>query len=67
MSQHVENAKQGHVYRLDTREVMALENGYVVRVRELLRNEPYPLGRELTVKASWLVPLPMRYHGGEVP
>lgn len=62
---HVANAKQGHLYTLDGKEVLAMQSGYVVTVRELNRSEPYPLGKELTVKASWLVPKGMVYLHGE--
>jgi hypothetical protein len=65
--QHVKTAKQGHKYRLDSQEVICLENGYVVRVRQLLPGDGFNLGKELTVKASWLTPLPMTYFHGEIP
>ena len=64
---HVATAKQGHVYRLGEQEVISMENGIVVRVRELNRAEAYPLGKEWTVKASWLQPLPMVYFHQETP
>jgi hypothetical protein len=64
---HCQTAKQGHVYRLGEQEVISMENGIVVRVRELNRAEAYPLGKEMTVKASWLQPLPMVYFAGETP
>ena len=64
---HAHTAKQGHRYRLGDRSVLAMESGIVVIVREIDHKEPYPLGKEITVKASWLQPEPMVYHGGEVP
>lgn len=64
---HCQTAKQGHVYRLGEQEVISMENGIVVRVRELNRAEAYPLGKEITVKASWLTPLPMVYFHQEIP
>ena len=60
--------KQGSTYR-DTRtgaKVMAMENGHVARVREVITDEPW-LGREYVAHSDWLEALPMRYHGGEVP
>lgn len=62
---HCQTAKQGHVYRLGEQGVISMENGIVVRVRELNRAEAYPLGKEMTVKASWLQPLPMVYFHGQ--
>jgi hypothetical protein len=67
MTEHITTAKQGHAYRLGDKEVISMENGVVVRVRELNRNDPYPLGKELTVKASWLTAMPMRYFHNETP
>ena len=64
--QHIENAKQGHLYTLDGREVLAMQSGYIVIVRELNRDEPYPLGKMMTVKAIWLVPKGMVYLHGQV-
>jgi hypothetical protein len=65
MTEHTANAKQGSLYRLGDQEVISMETGYIVRVRELNRTDPYPLGKELTVKASWLIPLPMNYFHGQ--
>lgn len=64
---HAHTAQQGHRYRLGDREVVSMGSGVVVRVRVLDHAEPYPLGSSMTVKASWLQPLPMRYFHGEVP
>lgn len=64
---HCQTAKQGYLYKLGEQEVISMENGIVVRVRELNRTEAYPLGKEMTVKASWLQPLPMQYFHNEVP
>lgn len=67
MSEHAAKAKQGHRYRLGDRSVLAMESGIVVIVREIDHKEPYPLGKEITVKASWLQPEPMSYFHGEIP
>lgn len=64
---HAATARQGHKYQLGDREVISMGTGVVVQVRPIDHNEPYPLGAAITVKASWLRPLPMKYHGGEVP
>lgn len=64
---HVQQAKQGHRYKLGFRSVIAMQSGYVVEVREIDMNEPYPLTNRFTVKASWLQPEPMVYHGNEIP
>lgn len=45
----------------------SMETGVVVIVRPIDYSEPYPLGGQITVKASCLKPLPMAYFGGEVP
>lgn len=64
---HAATARQGHKYQLGDREVISMGTGVVVQVRPIDHNEPYPLGAAITVKASWLRPLPMKYHGGEIP
>lgn len=64
---HAQQAKQGHRYKLGFRSVIAMQSGYVVEVREIDMNEPYPLTNRFTVKASWLQPEPMVYHGNEIP
>ena len=64
---HAHWIKQGHRYSYSGRDVLALDSGHVARVAEIHPNKPWPLGQEHTVKASWLVPLPMVYFGGEVP
>lgn len=64
---HAQTAQQGHKYQLGDKPVLAMQSGLVVEVREIDHAEPYPLGRAITVKASWLQPLPMVYHGGEIP
>ena len=64
---HAATARQGHKYQLGDREVISMGTGVVVHVRPIDHNEPYPLGAAITVKASWLQPLPMKYHGGDVP
>lgn len=67
MTLHAATAKQGHRYRLGDKDVLAMQSGLVVTVREIDQAQAYPLGGELTVKASWLTPLPMVYFGNEVP
>ena len=64
---HAHTAKQGHLYQLGDRQVLSMGTGVVVIVRPIDYSEPYPLGGQITVKASWLKPLPMAYYGGEVP
>lgn len=59
-------AKQGHRYRHGGVDVIALENGKVVRVAKIEPGSPW-LGRRYTAYAAWLEPLPMRYFHGEVP
>jgi len=63
---HAQKAQQGHKYQYGELTVIAMEPGITARVREI---DPVTqwLGREHTVKASWLKPLPMVYYGGEVP
>lgn len=65
--QHAATAHQGHKYQLGDRQVISMQSGIVVIVRPIDHSEPYPLGGQITVKASWLKPLPMAYFGGEVP
>ena len=67
MTQHAHHATQGHRYRLGDREVLSMESGHVVVVREINHADPYPLGSPITVKASWLQPMPMVYFHGQVP
>lgn len=64
---HAAYARQGHRYQLGDREVLAMESGVVVSVRAIEAGEPYPLGKPIVVKASWLQPLPMRFCHGDVP
>lgn len=64
---HAAYAKQGHRYQLGDLQVLAMESGVVVSVREIDPGEPYPLGKSIVVKASWLRPLPMAYFCGETP
>ena len=67
MNQHAATARQGHKYKYGAREVIAMQSGVVVEVRPIDFAEAYPLGWPITVKASWLTPLPMKYFGGSVP
>lgn len=64
---HAHTAQQGHRYALGDREVLSMQSGHVIIVRPICPEEPYPLGEKITVKASWLKPMPMRYFHGEVP
>lgn len=64
---HCSIARQGHKYQFGDKQVIAMESGVVVQVRPLDHTEPYPLGSAMTVKASWLQPLPMKYFHGETP
>jgi hypothetical protein len=66
MSHHAATATQGHRYMLGNRHVIAMQSGHVVTVRPI-EDEAYPLGKEVTVKASWLQPAPMVYFHGEIP
>lgn len=59
-------AKQGHRYRYEDMDVLAMESGKVVTVRKIEPGADW-LGRRFTVYAAWLEPLPMVYHGNEVP
>lgn len=67
MTQHAAKAHQGHLYKYGESKVIAMQSGVVVEVREVNDDEPCPLGKASTVKASWLTPLPMRYYHGETP
>lgn len=67
MTERATVAQQGHKYQLGDRQVLAMQSGVVVQVREIDQTEAYPLGKAITVKASWLKPLPMKYHGGQIP
>lgn len=60
-------AHQGHRYLLDGREVISMQSGQIVNVCPIEKTEPYPLGKSLTVDASDLTPLPMRYFDGDLP
>ena len=64
---HAHTAQQGHRYELGDKQVLAMQSGVVVNVREIDLREAYPLGQSITVKASWLKPSPMVYFKGEVP
>ena len=67
MTQHAAIAQQGHRYKYGETSVIAMQSGVVVLVRPIDQDEPYPLGKTITVKASWLQPEPMAYFRGEVP
>lgn len=67
MTHHAAFAQQGHRYKLGERSVLAMQSGVVIEVRELDHREAYPLGKPITVKASWLKAEPMRYFHGDIP
>lgn len=67
MTQHAAYARQGHRYAMGDRHVLAMQSGPVITVRPINPAEPYPLGESITVKASWLVAMPMVYFGNEIP
>ncbi len=59
-------AKQGHRYKLQGVDVLALESGEVVRVARIEPEQLWPLGEVRTVSARDLDPVPMRYFHGEI-
>lgn len=59
-------ARQGHKYSYFGLAVIAMESGVRVKVRQLWPDAHW-LGPEMTAHIDWLKPLPMKYHGGEVP
>lgn len=61
-----EVAYQGHLYQHCEAKVIALEAGKSVEVGQIVDGEPWFVSR-FTAKAEQLTPLPMVYHGGEVP
>ena len=61
-----EVAYQGHLYQHGEAKVIALETGKSVEVGQIVDGEPWFVSF-FTVSAEWLKPLPMVYHGGEVP
>ena len=63
---HAHKAKEGHKYLLGNKEVLAVQSGIVVHVREITNDYSCPLGPAITAKASWLKPLPMKYYNGEI-
>lgn len=60
-------AKQGHIYKLQTLKVMAMESGKTPLVMVLDERQVWPLRAFGHVNADSLEPLPMLYFGGEVP
>lgn len=59
-------ARQGHKYDYFGVPVLAMESGERVKVREIQQDATW-LGAEMIAHADWLKPMPMKYHGGEVP
>ena len=61
-------ARQGHRYRHKGRDVLAMQSGDTVRVREITPDDVWQqLGEAEWVPAAELVPLPMVYFHGQVP
>lgn len=60
-------AQQGHRYHWGTADVIALETGPVVDVREIAANQPLGIGRKSRARAEWLTPAPMKYFHGQIP
>jgi len=61
-------AKQGHKYLFEGVEVIAMESGRIVHVREIVSGDVWrQLGKRKLAPASMLTPLPMKYFGGQVP
>lgn len=62
-------AYQGNKYRnsLTGRDVIALSSGERVSVADIYPLRPWPLGHPYDMEADRLEPLPMRYHGDELP
>jgi hypothetical protein len=66
-AQRVQAAQQGHKYQFGGMTVIAMQSGSVVEVRELDHTQAYPVGKAVSVEATWLRPLPMSYFHGETP
>lgn len=60
-------ARQGHKYRLDGHDVLALSSGPRPRVAYIVADRVWPLGESLEVDAERLEPMPMKYFHGQVP
>ncbi len=60
-------AQQGCRYSYGKWEVIAMESGSHPRVRILDPRELGGFGRAFNVRAIFLTPLPMKYHGGATP
>lgn len=75
MSAAVEQATQGHRYRVrtgvfDGAEVLCLAGGAMARVARVARideSKPWPLGSAFLISGGSLMPMSMRYFNGEVP
>ena len=63
----MKEAVQSHCYEFEGVEVMAMESGSIVHVREITPDEGWGLGVRQLVPASMLIPLPMKYFGGQIP
>jgi hypothetical protein len=60
-------AQQGHLYRWRGVDVIALETGSLVDVREIDPDAPLWIGRKEEAIADALTPLPMKYFHGQIP
>lgn len=59
-------ARQGHKYSFFGVEVLAMESGERVKVREV-QTDALWLGASMVAHADHLKPMPMKYFHGEVP
>lgn len=62
----VDKAVQGHLYRHEGRRVIAFESGSFVKVAPLMMDGDW-FGEPYFAMSRKLTPLPMRYHGGQLP
>jgi hypothetical protein len=60
-------AKQGHKYRWNGMEVLAMESGPYPECQQLTGDYGWPLRALGRIDAEKLQPLPMKYFGNEVP
>lgn len=64
--QGVKFAQQGHRYTYQGKDVIALNNGRIVKVLHFDPAKPW-VGHTQTVPALLLLPQPMKYFHGEIP
>jgi hypothetical protein len=60
-------AKQGHRYKWNGIDVMAMENGPFPVIHRITERAPWPLSYIGRVDAESLTPQPMAYFHGETP